>query len=112
MRGINLALRFILELAVLLALAVWGFSSSDELIVQLILGLGAPLLAMTVWGTFISPKAPRRLDDPIRVGIEVVIFGLGALALVMAGLPLPGILLAAAAAISLVLMFLWDQRGL
>ena len=112
MRGINLGLRFILEVAVLVALAIWGFGSSDSLIVQLLLGLGVPVLAMAVWGAFISPKASRRLDDPVRVGIEVVIFGLGTVALVAAGLPLPGLLLAAAAAISLVLMFLWDQRGL
>jgi len=112
MRDINLGLRFILEMAALLALLIWGFGASDQLVVQLILGLGAPALAMLVWGTFVSPKAPRRLDDPVRVGVEIVIFGLGALALIASGLLIPGVLLAAAAGISLVLMFLWDQRGM
>ena len=112
MRGINLGLRFFLELAALVALLIWGFGASDELVVQLILGLGVPALAMVVWGTFVSPKAPRRLDDPIRVGVEIVIFGLGALALAASGLLIPGLLLAAASGISLVLMFLWDQRGM
>lgn len=111
MRDINLGLRFILELTALVALAIWGFGASDQIVVQLILGFGAPAMAIAVWGTFVSPKAPRRLEDPARIGIEVVIFGLGALAFAAAGLLGPGVVLALAAAISLVLMFLWDQRG-
>jgi hypothetical protein len=111
MRALNLALRFILEMVVLVALLIWGFGASDQLILQLLLGLGAPAVAMITWGTLISPKAPRRLDDPMRVGLEIVVFSAGALALVAAGLVIPGALLAVASGISLVLMFAWDQRG-
>ena len=111
MRALNLAFRFILEMVALVALLIWGFSLSDQLIVQLLLGLGTPALAMTIWGTFVSPKAPRRLDDPVRVGLELVVFGAGALAFVGAGFLIPGVLLAVAAVINLVLMFAWDQRA-
>lgn len=111
MRALNLGFRFILELAVLVALAIWGFGSSDELVVRLILGLGAPAIAIAIWGTFVSPRAPRRIEDPARAALEVVVFGAGVLALVAAGFPIPAVLLAAASAISLTLMFLWDQRG-
>ena len=44
--------------------------------------------------------------------VEIVVFGAGALAFVASGQLFLGVLLAAAAAISLVLMFAWGQRGL
>jgi hypothetical protein len=111
MRELNLAFRFVLEIVVLLALALWGFSASGELIVRLLLGLGAPAIAIAVWATFVSPKAPRRLPDPTRLGLEVVVFGAGVLALILAGHVIPGVLLALAAALSLGLMVYWGQRG-
>jgi len=43
----NNGLRFLLELAVLAALAYWGFAEFDG-VVQWVLGLGAPLVA-GVW---------------------------------------------------------------
>jgi hypothetical protein len=111
MRDLNLAFRFILELVVLVALFIWGWSVSDQLLVQVLAGLAAPVIVMAIWATFVAPRAPRRLEDPARLILEVVVFGAGALAFVAAGfLPL-GIVLAVAAAISLGLMLVWDQRG-
>lgn len=112
MRSLNLAFRFILELAVLAALLSWGFRSSTELLIQLVLGLGAVAVTIIIWGTFVSPKAPRRLEDPARVALEMVVFGAGALAFVASGALVLGLLLAASAAINLTLMFSWGQRGL
>ena len=112
MRSLNLVFRFILEMVVLVSLLLWGFGASDQLLVQLILGLGAPAIVIVLWGTFGSPKAPRRLEDPARLALEVVVFGIGALAFVASGQAILGVLLAAAAAISLTLMFAWGQRGL
>ena len=111
MRDLNLVFRFILELVVLAALAVWGFGASTELVVQLALGLGAPAIVIVVWAMFVSPKATRRLEDPARLVLEVVVFGAGVVALIAAILLPLGILLAVAAAISLGLMLVWDQRG-
>ena len=111
MRDLNLVFRFILELIVLAALAVWGFGASTELVVQLALGLGAPAIVIVVWAMFVSPKATRRLEDPARLVLEVVVFGAGVVALIAAILLPLGILLAVAAAISLGLMLVWDQRG-
>ena len=111
MRNLNLAFRFILELVVLAALLLWGLGASEQLLVQLILGLGVPAIVIAVWGAFVSPRAPRRLEDPGRFALEVVVFGAGALAFVASGQVVLGVLLAVAAAISLALMFAWDQRG-
>ena len=111
MRELNLVFRFILELVVLVALAIWGFGASSEPIVALILGVGAPAIAIVVWATFVSPRAPRRLPDPARLALEAAVFGAGVLALVLAGQVVPGIILAIAAALSLGLMLFWGQRG-
>ena len=111
MRDLNLVFRFILELVVLAALAVWGFGASTELVVQLALGLGAPAIVIVVWAMFVSPKATRRLEDPARLVLEVVVFGAGVVALIAANLLVLGTLLAVAAAISLGLILVWDQRG-
>ena len=112
MRSLNLGFRFILELVVLASMLLWGFSSSDNLLIQLVLGIGAAAAVIAVWGTFVAPKAARRLEDPMRVALEVVVFGAGALALIASGYLIAGVLLAVTAAISIALMFAWGQRGL
>jgi hypothetical protein len=112
MRDLNLAFRFVLELIVLAALAIWGFGASDELIVSLVLGLGAPALVIVIWATLVSPKAPRRLEDPARLVLELVVFGAGVVAFVLAGQISLGVLLGVAALLSLGLMVVLDQRGM
>jgi hypothetical protein len=110
MRGLNLVFRFALELVALVALFLWGVSLSGELIVQVIFGLGAPALAMTVWALFVSPKASRRLRDPGRLAVEIVVFGAAVLAFVSLGEWILAVLLAAAVTLSTGLMFYWGQR--
>jgi hypothetical protein len=111
MRSLNLAFRFLLEIVVLVALFLWGMSVSDQLMFQAILGLGAPAIVIVVWALFVAPKASRRLPDPQRLAVEVVVFGAGVLAFLAAGQILLAVLLAAAAGLNLWLMFDWGQRG-
>ena len=74
MRSANDGLRFFLEMAALTSLAYWGFAEHEG-VVQWLLGLGAPLLAATLWGTFIAPKASRPTVDPVRLLLELAVFG-------------------------------------
>jgi Protein of unknown function (DUF2568) len=111
MRTLNLVFRFVLELVVLVALFLWGVRVSDQPIVQVVLALGMPAVVIIVWGLFVAPRASKRLPDPQRLAVEIVVFGSGVLAFLAAGQPLLAIFLAAAAAISLFLMFDWGQRG-
>jgi hypothetical protein len=105
----NYALRFLLELVALAALAYWGFREFGG-IVQWVIGLGAPLLAATVWGTFMSPKASRPTVDPVRLLIEIAVFGAGVAALLAAGATAVAIVLAVLAALHLALTFALGQR--
>ena len=45
------------------------------------LGIGTPVLAATVWGLFIAPKATVEVPTAIWLGLQVVLFGAAALAL-------------------------------
>ena len=74
MRSANDGLRFFLEVAALTSLSYWGFAEHEGA-VQWLLGLGAPLLAAAVWGTFIAPKASRPTVDPVRLLLELAVFG-------------------------------------
>ena len=59
--------------------------------------------AAAIWGRFVSPKAPNRLKDPVRVAVEIIFFG---------GAAPTATIFGTAAGVSLVLMFVFGQRGL
>jgi hypothetical protein len=73
LRGVTLAVRFLCELAMLAALAYWGFTVGDG-IGAWVLGVGAPLVAAMVWGAWVAPKARWPVSMPVRVVIELVLY--------------------------------------
>jgi hypothetical protein len=105
----NLALRFFLELCALGALGYWGFKTGRGLIVKVGLGIGAPLLAALVWGMLGAPDAPVLLPEPLHLLLELMIFGLAAVALYDAGHPRLAWVFGLAFVINRVLMFVWGQ---
>jgi hypothetical protein len=107
MRGANLVLRFLLELSALAATSYWGFATASGFN-QWVLGLGAPALVAVVWGLFLAPKRKVELRKPARFAIELLVFAAAALALVSAGQPLLGIVLAAAELVSGTLNYIWE----
>lgn len=111
MRSLNLAFRFILEMLALVGLFLFGWTRSDSLLIRIVLGLSVPAAAMVTWGLFVAPKASRRLDDPARLGVELVVWFAGALAYGFAVGWILALLFGLAVLISLVLMFYWGQRG-
>lgn len=84
----NLALRFLLELAAWTAMGYWGWTQGRGL-VRFVLGLGLPLAAMAVWGILRVPgdpgDAPVAVPGVVRLGIELLEFGLASALLVVAG---------------------------
>ena len=81
-RSAAAVLRFALELALLAVFAYFGFTFPSPW--SWLLGIGVPILVIVVWGLFVAPRAPRRLDDPARFIAELFLFadGMGALAAV------------------------------
>jgi hypothetical protein len=107
MRALSLGLRFLLELAALVALVGWGLGLHASLPLRVVAGIGAALGFAAVWGVFIAPKARRRLRDPAKVVLELVLFGAAALSL---GWPL-GVFFAAVVVASEAFTFVFDQRA-
>ena len=102
LKPVFLAVRFVLELFALGALAYWGFSEFDG-VLAFVFGIGAPLAAAVVWGLFVSPKA--RYGSPIRQAVgEVLVFGAAVIALFGADQPVVAIVFAAVALIDGVLV--------
>ena len=81
---INLALRFLLELAALLSMGIWGWRQGEG---WLRFGWAAliPLLAAAVvWAVFAVPGDPSRsgsapvaVQGLVRLGLEAAVFGFG-----------------------------------
>jgi hypothetical protein len=102
-QALALALRFLLELGALAALAWWGFSVGNG-IWAVVLGLGAPLLAVAVWGTLAAPKGRFDGRDPQRLVGEVLVFGAGTAALIDLGQTWLAVVFAALAVVQAVLV--------
>ena len=56
---VNLALRFLMELSALMAMAYWGWQQSDSAL-RIVFALGVPIVAAAVWGTLAVPGDPSR----------------------------------------------------
>lgn len=94
MQSFNYTVRFLLELCALAALGCWGFVTGQTLPLQLLLCLGAPLVAAVAWGAFVAPKARWPAREPWRLLVEIVVFGAACAALWAVHQPLLSVLLA------------------
>src|SRR5258708_364251 len=111
LKGINLAIAFLLELCALAALAYWGFQVGNG-ILKVVLGIGAPLLAAIIWGRFMAPASKTRFHGNAYLLLKVAIFGIAAVALAIAGQGTLRILFAVASIVNHVLLVVWHQETL
>jgi hypothetical protein len=81
---INDAFRFILEIVAMVVLGMWGWRQGSGAL-RFVLGLGVPLVAAVLWGTFRVPDDPGPAPVPVpgvvRLGLEAVVFGFAVWAL-------------------------------
>jgi hypothetical protein len=91
-----LTIRFLTELALLAGLAAAGARLGDGLLFSIVNAILLPLVAAVVWGVFIAPRAPRRLAEPARLIVELVLFAAAGVALALSGWLAAGIVLAVA----------------
>jgi hypothetical protein len=117
---VNLALRFLLEIAALLALGAWGWQTGEGWL-RFALALGIPLVAAVLWGTFRVPDdsssapvaAPVAVPGVLRLAFELVLFAFAPWALYDAGYVTLAWILGLAAAIHYVTSYdriLWLMR--
>ncbi|MEO3822988.1 YrdB family protein [Actinomadura sp. B10D3] len=84
---LNEGLAFLLEIAAIAALAWWGFTTGENVLVGAVLGVGAPVAAMVLWGLFAAPRARFTVALPFVLLVKAAVFGAGALALYGVGHP-------------------------
>lgn len=108
-RAANLGLAFLLELAMLAALVVWAFSLSIAGWLQVIIAIGSLAVVGTLWARFAAPTSARRLRGSSLRTFKIVVFAVGALALILAGHVVLAILYAVVVAINLELADHWHQ---
>lgn len=108
-KGINVTLAFLLELAMLFAFGYWGWQRGQSGPAKWGLMLGLPLLAVLVWGAFFAPQARWRLSITPGLLLSLGLFLLAALALYQAHQPVAALVLAVIAMLNRVLALLWQQ---
>jgi hypothetical protein len=77
---LNEGLAFVLEVAAIVALAWWGFTTGGNVVVDILLGIGTPVAAMVLWGLFAAPRARFKVALPFVLLVKAVVFSAGALA--------------------------------
>jgi hypothetical protein len=92
---LNLALRFLLELAAIMAFGVWGYSLTGGA-TRFILALLFPVLFAVLWGVFAVKGDPSRSGKTVvqtpgvlRLILELALFALAACMLFDLGYSLP-----------------------
>ncbi len=81
---VNLALRFLLEIAALISLGIWGWKKGEGW-VGFLLAAGMPIIAATLWATFRVPNdpgtAPIAIPGILRLIFELALFAFATWAL-------------------------------
>jgi Protein of unknown function (DUF2568) len=98
--ALNLAIRFVCEVAAVVALVWWGWALA---------GIGAGIVVVVIWGLFIAPRSWNRLSDPYRLGAELIIFGFATAGYWEVGRHVLAIVFAVAAVVSALLVRRWPE---
>ena len=109
LKVINIAIRFLLELCLLIAIGYWGFKTSSGWFLKILLGIGTPVFVAVIWGLFVSPKATFHLNIFQQLGLEAILFGSGVAMLYSTKDYFLAWSFATIVVINRILMLLWGQ---
>ncbi len=107
--GVQLSIAFLLEVAMVAAFSFWGFKFSAPW--NYIVGIGVPAAVVVLWSLFLAPRASHRIPLPVIPQVSLLIFLLAAVALAVAGLPAPAVMLAVVGAANAGLGFYLQRRA-
>ena len=100
LHALNEGLAFLFEIVALIAISWWGFHLGDNTADHVLLGVGAPLLAIVLWGLFAAPRSAVRTPMIGVLSVKVVVFGAAAFAVWFSGLHLLAVIFAVLVAIN------------
>lgn len=79
-------LRFTAELGMLAALGYVGWRTAPGgTAAAIVLTAALPVTAALTWSRWVAPRAARRLEDPARLGVELVLFTAAVAGLLVVG---------------------------
>nr|WP_218869237.1 YrdB family protein [Leifsonia psychrotolerans] len=93
-------MRFVLELFTFVSLGIWGFATWPLPWPGVLIGIGAPALALLLWALFRSPKAVIRIDPFGKALVEICVMGSAVFAWFALGQPIVAIVFAVVATLS------------
>jgi hypothetical protein len=97
--GFNDILRFLLEIFAIISLGIWGFVAWP-FGWNIVIGIGAPVIAILLWALFRSPKAVLHIDPFGKAIVEIAVMATAAYAWWDLGQPIIAIVFAVVAAAS------------
>lgn len=96
----NDILRFVLELFTFVSLGIWGFTTWPLPWPGVLIGIGAPALAILLWALFRSPKAVIKIDPFGKALVEICVMGAAVFAWFALGQPIVAVVFALVATVS------------
>jgi hypothetical protein len=109
LKGINLAVRFLLELCMLAAVGYWGFVTHSSWALKILFGVGLPILMAVIWGYFMAPRSTHRLSGISFTVMDLILLGSGAVALYASGQVSLAWIYAVVLVVSELLRLVWKQ---
>jgi hypothetical protein len=106
---LNLAVRFFLELCMLVAVGYWGFKTHSGWAMKTIFGVGLPVLIATVWGLFVAPKAVYPVRGVSHTILSLILLSSGAVTLFASGRANIACVYAIILVVNQVLLIVWKQ---
>jgi hypothetical protein len=109
LKGINLGVRFLLELCMLASIGYWGFKMHAGWAMKILLGIVLPVLIAVIWGYFMAPRSAHRLSGIPFAVMDMILLGSGGVALYASGLVNLAWIYAVVLIVSEVLRVVWKQ---
>ena len=109
LKGANLGLAFLLELAGLVAAAYWGYTTGGG--ARYALAIAAPLVVGIVWGLVAAPRSRIDVSTRAKYVIAPSVLLACAAALAVAGRPVIAAVYAILVVVNGALGALWNQRA-
>jgi hypothetical protein len=81
---------FLSELALLVTLGVAGWHFGGGGLISVAMTALGPALAVLIWSVWVAPTAARRLADPARLILQIVLFVVTGVLAALAGHPMLG----------------------
>jgi Protein of unknown function (DUF2568) len=101
-----LAVRFIVELLGVVAIAYWGWQAGPEGIGRIALAVAAAAALIVVWAFVVAPKAANPLSQSVRDLVGTVLLLVAAAALAAGGGPRVAVIFAAVVVVDWLAMLL------